>query len=163
LSGFEGEGDRTHCPCSYRDLGKEGRVGRFPLEQPAKIKELHKTEREAVLEGRVQREVYEQVLARRHPLHEAGSRSAAPPGGLEVEREKPRAGGDPPMELNDRTGCRVEEAPGVVGLSQVDEAGLLDQRDHPGPLVEHQQVDVRHGTMGRGVVEALGERGPLER
>ncbi len=67
------------------------------------------------------------------------------------------------MKLDDRTRRRVEEGPGVVGLSLLGEASLLQQRDRPGPRVEHQQVDVRHGSMGHGVVEALGERGPLER
>jgi hypothetical protein len=67
------------------------------------------------------------------------------------------------MQLNDRPGCRVEEAPGVVGLPQVDEASLLHQRDRLSPTVEHQQVDVRHRTVGHGVVEPLGNRGTLER
>ena len=67
------------------------------------------------------------------------------------------------MELDERTGCGVEEAPGMVGLSQFGEASLLEQRNRPGPLVKYQQVDVRHGPMGHRVVEALGECGPLER
>ena len=67
------------------------------------------------------------------------------------------------MKLDDRARRGVEEGPGVIGLSLLGEASLLQQRDRPGPLVEHQQVDVRHGAMGHRVVEALGERGPLER
>ena len=67
------------------------------------------------------------------------------------------------MKLEDRTRRWVEEGPRVVGLSLLGEASLLEQRDRPGPLVEHQQVNVRHGAMGHRVVEALGERGPLER
>jgi hypothetical protein len=51
----------------------------------------------------------------------------------------------------------------MVGLFLLDEAGLLQQRDRPGPVVEYEQVDVRHGAMGHGIVQALGERGPFER
>jgi hypothetical protein len=163
LSGFEGDGDRTLRPCSYRNLRKQGRIGRFPLEQPAKIKELHQAEREAVLEGRVQREVHEQVLARRQPLHEADPRPAAFPGGFEVEREKPGARGDPLMELDNRAGCGIEEATGMLSRFQLNEASFLEERNRPGPVVEYQQIDVRHGAMSHGVVEALGNRGTLER
>ena len=66
------------------------------------------------------------------------------------------------MKLDEHTRRRVEEGPGVVGLSLIGEAGLLQQPDRPGPFVEHQQVNVRHGAMGHGVVEALDERGSLE-
>jgi hypothetical protein len=55
LRGFESEGDRTSCPCSSRNLAEQGRIGWFSLEETAKIKELHETEREAVLKSRVQR------------------------------------------------------------------------------------------------------------
>ena len=162
MSRFKRERDRALRRRSDRHLSEQSRIGGLPLEQPSEIEELHQAEGEAMLEGRVQREVHEQILARGYPLHETGSRAAASPGGVEVERKESGAGGDPAMKLDDRTRRWVEEGPGVVGLSLLGEASLLQQRDRPGPLVEHQQVDVRHGAMGHGVVEALGERGPLE-
>jgi hypothetical protein len=163
VSGFEREGNRPLSPRAGGHLSQQGGIGWFPLEQPAKIEELHQAESESVLEGRVQREVHEQILARGHLLHETNSPAAAPPGGVEVEGKEPGAGGDPAMELDDRARRGVEESPGVIGLCLLGEACLLQQRDRPGPLVEHQQVDVRHGAMGHGGVEALGERGSLER
>ena len=67
------------------------------------------------------------------------------------------------MKLDDRARRGVKEGPSVIGLSQLGDASLLQQRDRLGPFGEHQQVNVRHGAMGHRVVEALGERGPLER
>jgi hypothetical protein len=163
VSRFERERDRAPRRCPDRHLSEQSRIGGLPLEQPAKIEELHQAKSEAVLEGRVQREMHEQILVRGHPLHETGSPAAASPGGVEVERKEPGTGGNPAMKLDDRTRRWVEEGPRVVGLSLLGEASLLEQRDRPGPLVEHQQVNVRHGAMGHRVVEALGERGPLER
>jgi hypothetical protein len=149
VSGFQREGDRPLSPRAGGHLSQHGGIGWFPLEQPTKIEELHQAESESVLEGRVQREVHEQILARGHLLHEADSPAAAPPGGVEVERKEPGAGGDPAMKLDERTRRGVEEAPGVIGLSLLGEACFLQQRDRP-------------GAMGHGVVETLGERGPFE-
>ena len=162
VSGLEREGNRPLSPRAGGHLSQQGGIGWFPLEQPAKIEELHQAENESVLEGRVEREVHEQIFARGHLLHETDSPAAAPPGSVEVEGKEPGAGGDPAMKLDDRARRAVEEGPGVIGLSLLGEACLLQQRNRPGPLVEHQQVDIPHGAMGDGVVEALGKRGPLE-
>ena len=67
------------------------------------------------------------------------------------------------MKLHDRTRRGVQEAPSMIGLLLLGEACLLQQRDRPGPVVEHEQVNVRHGTMGDGVVQTLGEGGPFQR
>jgi len=67
------------------------------------------------------------------------------------------------MKLDERTGCGVDEAPGMVGLFQLGEASLLQRRNRLGPLVKYQQVDVRHGPMGHRAVEALRNRRTLER
>jgi hypothetical protein len=51
----------------------------------------------------------------------------------------------------------------MVGLFLLGEPRLLQQRDRLGPVVEHEQINIRHGTMGHGIVQALGERGSFER
>lgn len=163
MSGFERERDRGLCACATRDLSEQGGIGRLSLQQAPEIEELDQAERETVLEARVERKLHEQILARGHPLHEAGARAAASPDGVEVERKEPRAGADRPMKLHDRTRHGVQEPTSMVGLFLLGQAGCLQQRDRAGPIVEHEQVHVRHGTMGHGIVQALGERGSFER
>jgi len=144
-------------------LRERGELGRLSLQQAAHIEELDKAERETMLETGMERELHEQILARGHPFHEAGARAAASPGGVEVERKEPGAGDDSLMKLHDRTRRWVQESPGMVGLFLLGEAGLLQQRDRLGPVVEHKQINVGHRTMGHGIVQALGERGSFER
>lgn len=163
MSGFERERDRGLRACATRDLSEQARIGRLSLQQAPEIEELDQAERETVLEAGVERKLHEQILARGQPLHEAGARAAASPGGVEVEGKEPGAGGDRPMKLHDRTRRGVQEDPSMVGLFLLGEAGLLQQCYCAGPVVEHEQVHVRHGTMGDGIVQALGEGGPFER
>jgi hypothetical protein len=67
------------------------------------------------------------------------------------------------MELHERPRRGVQKGPSMVGVFLLGEPRLLQQRHRLGPVVEHKQVNVRHGTMGHGIVQTLGERGSFER
>jgi hypothetical protein len=67
------------------------------------------------------------------------------------------------MKLNAYPQGGVEKDPSVIGRSLLGKPRFLQEPDCPGPVVEYQQVHVPHGTMGDGIVQALGERGPFER
>jgi hypothetical protein len=67
------------------------------------------------------------------------------------------------MKLEFRSQHRIEERQGVIGPFLWAEAGLLQQTDCPGPIVEYEQVDINHRAVSDGVVQPLGEGGPFER
>jgi hypothetical protein len=67
------------------------------------------------------------------------------------------------MKLNACPQGGVEKDPSMIGRSMLGKPRFLQEPDRPGPVVEYQQVHVPHGTMGDGIVQALGERRPFER
>jgi hypothetical protein len=161
--GLKHERNRALSSRADGHLGKQGGIWWFPLEEPPKIEVLHQAEHEAVLEGRVEREMHKKILTGGHLLHEAGAAPAAPPGAVEVEGKEPATGGHPPMKLNGCPQGGVEKNPSVIGRSLSGETCFLQEPDRSGPVVEYQQVHVPHGAMGNRLIEALGERGALER
>lgn len=54
VSRLERERDRALRRCPDRHLREQSRIGGLPLQQPAKIEELHQAESEAVLESCVE-------------------------------------------------------------------------------------------------------------
>ena len=116
-----------------------------------------------MLERGVERELHEQVLGRRPARDLPPRRNTSRPQPLGVDGEQARARRDAVVKLDDRPGGGIHEAPRVVRRIGVPEAGIPEDAHRRRPIVEGQDVDVGHGTVGDAVVEALDEGRALER
>jgi len=146
--GFERKSDCSPREWIGCDLTDYRGIRSISLEKSAEVEPLHQSESQAVLKRRVEREVHEQIFARRHHPHLTRSDAASPPGCLEVQRKQRATGRDSAMQLDGDPQGGVEKCNCMVRLVFLTQARGLHEPHCPMPVIEHQEVDILHRPVG---------------
>jgi hypothetical protein len=115
-----------------------------------------------VLEGRMQRELHEEILDAREGSALSRACGASFPEAFAIKREEAGAGRDGDVELQNAAGPGIPEHPGVVGVADAVEARGLQNAETAQGIVEEEEIDVAHRPVGGRVVEQSENGGALQ-